>query len=184
MMRTLLILAAASVASAPPMIAQNPSVCVFQQKQRHTKDTDAVAVANALTARKASGGPAFDYVSVSGFTSKEIEAEAQRRNCTWVLTLWRQAPPPDTPNYAGTLGGSDSSAGVLGKAQGGNVNGVTNSIVAGNPAMQDAAQDGTMLEYTLRKGDSHKAVAHGSSDQQPIYDPVVAAIVKKLDKEK
>ncbi|HZZ39533.1 MAG TPA: hypothetical protein VFE06_10395 [Acidobacteriaceae bacterium] len=175
MMRILFILAAASVTIAPSMIAQNPTVCVFQQKQKHTQDTDATAVATALTSHKASGGPTFNFVPVSGFAAKEIDAEAQRRNCAWVLTLWREQSPPDTPNYAGTLGSTASP----------NTGGVTRSVVAGNPdVQQEAALDGDMLEYTLRKGDSHKAIAHGSNNEPPLYDPVVASIEKKLDKGK
>jgi hypothetical protein len=58
-------------------------------------------------------------------------------------------------------------------------------VVAGNPdVQQEAALDGDMLEYTLRKGDSHKAIAHGSNNEPPLYDPVVASIEKKLDKGK
>ena len=143
MTRSLLTLAAILASLAPHATAQNPTVCVFQQKQRHTLDVDAVNLSKALAAHK--GGPAFDFVPLGGFASKDIDAEAQRHNCVWVITLQRQEPPPDTPNYAGTLGGGRSTS---------DTGGMTNSVIAANPAFQQAQQDGGMLVFDLRKADS------------------------------
>jgi hypothetical protein len=173
MTRTLLALAAILASLAPLAIAENPTVCIFQQKQRHTLDVDAVNLAKSLSSQK--GGPAFDFVPIGGFAGKDIEAEAQHRNCAWNLTLQRQEPPPDTPNYAGTLGGGRSSS-MSG--------GITNSTIAGNPAFQQAQQDGGMLVYDLRKADSRKVVAHGETTDLSSYDPLAASIEKKLSKAK
>ena len=194
MTRTLLTLAAILAALAPLAAAQNPTVCVFQEKQKHTQDVDAVNLTKALTARQASEKLAFDYVPIGGFTSKQIEAEAQHRNCAWIVTLHREDAPPDTPNYAGTLGSSSVGGGagygatgghVSGvSGQGGPVAGVSNSTIAANPAYQEAAQDGGMLVYDLRKADSKKNIAHGDATDLSTYDSIAAAIDKKLSKAK
>ncbi len=186
MTRTLLILAAIAASLAPPILAQNPTVCVFQLKQHHTKDIDAVGLADTFNADKSPGKPALDFVTIAGFTAKEVAPEAQRRNCAWVVTLQRDPMPPDTPNYAGTLGSSGPDAGHVAavNGQGGPVAGVSNSTIAANPDLGMASQDGDMLEYTLRKGDNKKTLAHGDTTQPSLYDPIVAAIVKKVDKAK
>ena len=105
---------------------------------------------------------------VPGFNAKDIEAEAQRRNCAWVVTLWRQEVGPDTPNYGGSLGGTQATGG------------------SGTALMlkDKKAQGGALLEYALRKGDGHKPVAHGESDAQSPYANFAAAIQKKISQAK
>jgi hypothetical protein len=44
------------------------------------------------------------------------------------------------------------------------------------------AQGGGLLEYSLRKADNHKAVAHGESDAASPYASFATAIQKKLSK--
>lgn len=153
---------------APALVAQNPTVCVFQQKQGHAANVDAgfdsSLVAQELTTRISSGTPAFDIVPVTGFTAKEIDAEAQRRKCAWVVTLWRQELGPNTPDYAGTLGGTQTSAG-----QGSAIMLKDNQIGAD-----------TLLEFSLRKPDSHKAIAHGEGDDKAAYGKFADAIAKKI----
>lgn len=175
MTRTLFALAAILASLAPLATAQNPTVCIFQEKQKHTVDVDAVNLANALTTRRASDNLAFDYLALGGYASKDIDAQAQHRTCAWVVTLHRQDAPPDTPNYAGTLGSSRTIA------TSGNV---PNSTIAANPAFQQAGQDGTMLIYELRRGDSKKIIARGDATDLSTYDSVAAAIDKKLGKAK
>lgn len=173
MTRTLLVLAAILASLAPLATAQNPKVCVFQQKQRHSLDVDAVNLSKSLAAQK--GGSAFDFLPFGGYAAKDIAAEAQQRNCAWTITLQRQQPPPDTPNYAGTLGSGRSTS---------QAGGITNSTIAANPAFQQAQQDGGMLVYDLRKADSKKVIAHGETTDLSSYDSVAAAIEKKLSKAK
>jgi hypothetical protein len=175
MTRTLLTFAAIMASLAPLATAQNPTVCVFQEKQHHTVDVDAVGLANALTTRRAADKLAFDYVAIGGFSGKDIETQAQQRNCAWVVTLHRQPPPPDTPDYAGTLGSSRTTS---------TTGFVSNSTIAGNPAFQQAQQDGDMLIYDLRKADGKKTLLHGDATDLSSYDPIAAAIDKKLSKAK
>jgi hypothetical protein len=40
------------------------------------------------------------------------------------------------------------------------------------------------VEYSLRKADSHKAMAHGESDNDSAYASFATAIVKKLSQQK
>jgi hypothetical protein len=168
MTRLFVVFAGTITLLAPALVAQNPTVCVFQQKQGHAADVDggldSSLVVKELTDRTSSGSPAFDIVPVTGFTAKEIDAEAQRRNCAWVVTLWRQELGPNTPDYAGTLGGTQASAGQ------------------GNAVMLKDNQIGadTLIEYTLRKPDSHKAIAHGEGDDKAAYGKFADAIVKKI----
>jgi hypothetical protein len=172
MFRALLVLAGTSAVLAPVLSAQNPLVCVFQQKQGHAPDaaagTDATALAKELVARTTAAGTALDIMPVSGFTAKEIDAEAQRRNCAWVVTLWRQEIGPDTPNYAGTLNNTQATGS------------------SGNSLMikDNKAAGGGLLEYSLRKGDNHKTVAHGESDAASPYANFATAIQKKLGQSK
>jgi len=170
MLRAVLVLAGTSALLAPTLAAQNPLLCVFQQKQGHAEDaaagTDATALAKELVARTTAAGTALDIMPISGFGAKEIDAEAQHRNCAWVVTLWRQEVGPDTPNYGGTLGGTQASQGEG-----------THLMLKDNKA-----QGGGLLEYSLRKADNHKAVAHGESDAASPYASVATAIQKKLSK--
>lgn len=175
MFRAIALLAGLSSVLAPTLLAQNPTtqnplVCVFQQKQGHSADVDAgfdaSTIAKQLTTR--TPAPALDFVPISGFTAKEIEAEAQRRNCTWVATLWREELGPDSPNFAGTLGGTQTSA-----SQG------VSLMVKGTKIGAN-----TLVEYSLRKADSHKPVAHGEGSDDSAYGKFADAIVKKIQKEK
>jgi hypothetical protein len=172
MVRALLVLAGTSAILAPALAAQNPLVCVFQQKQGHAQDaaagTDATALAKELVARTTAAGTALDIMPISGFTVKEIDAEAQHRNCAWVVTLWRQEIGPDTPNYAGTLNNTQATGS------------------SGNSLMikDNKAAGGGLLEYSLHKGDNHKAIAHGESDAASPYANFATAIQKKLGQSK
>jgi hypothetical protein len=169
-LRAFLILAGASAVLAPTVFAQNPLVCVFQQKQGHAEDsaagTDATALAKELVARTTAAGTPLDIMPISGFGAKEIDAEAQHRNCAWVVTLWRQEVGPDTPNYAGTLNNTQATGS------------------SGNSLMikDNKAAGGGLLEYSLHKGDNHKSVAHGESDAASPYASFATAIQKKLAK--
>jgi hypothetical protein len=153
---------------APALVAQNPVVCVFQQKQGHAADVDdgmdSSLLGKELVARTSSGSPAFDIVPITGFTSKEIDAEAAHRNCAWIVTLWRQEVGPNTPDYGGSLNNSQASAGQ------------------NNALMLKSNKIGadTLLEFTLRKPDSHKPVAKGEGDEKTTYGKFADTIVKKI----
>jgi hypothetical protein len=167
--KAFLILAGAFAVLAPTLAAQNPVVCIFQQKQgkgdANASGPDGAELAKELVAHAGTG---FDILPVPGFNAKDIEAEAQRRNCAWVVTLWRQEVGPDTPNYGGSLGGTQATGG------------------SGTALMlkDNKAQGGALLEYALRKGDGHKPVAHGESDAQSPYANFAAAIQKKIGQSK
>jgi hypothetical protein len=170
MFRAIALLAGVSTILAPTLFAQNPTVCIFQQKQGHSAEVDsgfdASTIAKQLTTR--TPAPALDFVPISGFSAKEIDAEAQRRNCTWVVTLWREELGPDSPNFAGTLGGTQTSV-----SQG------VSLMVKGTKIGAN-----TLVEYSLRKADSHKPVAHGEGDDDSAYPKFADAILKKIQKEK
>lgn len=168
MLRAIAMLVGISTLAAPALFAQNPLVCVFQQKQGHSADVDAGADASTIAKELSTRMPGLDVVPVSGFPAKEIEAEAQRRNCTWVATLWREELGPDSPNFAGTLGGTQTSA-----SQG------VSLMVKGTKIGAN-----TLVEYSLRKGDSHKAVAHGEGSDDSAYGKFADGMLKKIQKDK
>jgi hypothetical protein len=171
MFRVIALLAGISAVLAPTVLAQNASLCVFQQKQGHSPDVDGGFDSSLLSKELGTRIPAslgLDLIPISGFTGKEIEGEAQRRNCTWVVTLWREQLGPDSPNFAGTLGGTQSS-----NSQGVNIM-VKGTKIGGN----------TLLEFSLRKADAHKPVAHGEGEEESTYGKFADTIVKKIQKEK
>lgn len=170
MFRAIVLLAGICTIFAPTLFAQNPVVCVFQQKQGHGAAVDggfdASAVAKELTTR--TPAPAFDVIPIAGFSAKEIDGEAQHRNCAWVVTVWREELGPDSPNFAGTLGGTQTSA-----SQGVSIM-VKGTKIGAN----------TLVEYSLRKADSHKPVARGEGSDDSAYRKFADTIMKKIQKEK
>ena len=113
MFRAVALFAGMVTVLAPTVLAQN-TLCVFQQKQGHAADVDAGFDATLLVKELSPRMPAtlgLNVVTISGFTGKEIEAEAQRRNCAWVVTLWREQMGEASPNYEGTLGGTQAKQG-------------------------------------------------------------------------
>lgn len=172
MFRFVVLLAGISAVLTPALAAQNPTICVFQQKQGHSANVDAgfdsSLLAKELIERTASGTPALSIVPISGFAAKEIDEEAQRRNCAWIVTLWRQQLGPSTPNYGGTLGGTQASGGQ------------NNNLMLKDTKIGSD----TLLDYSLRKADSHKAIAHGEGEEDNTYAKFADGIVKKIEKEK
>ncbi|HVT96429.1 MAG TPA: hypothetical protein VHE33_02915 [Acidobacteriaceae bacterium] len=171
MFRVIALLAGLSSVVAPALLAQNQSLCVFQQKQGHSADVDAGFDSSLLTKEltaKIPAAMALSVVPISGFSSKEIEAEAQRRGCNWVVTLWRDQLGPDSPNYGGTLGNTQQTTGK------GSQLWIKGTKLGGD----------TLLEYSLRKADAHKAIAHGEGEEESTYAKFAESIVKKIEKEK
>jgi hypothetical protein len=111
---------------------------------------------------------ALAVVPISGFSAKEIEAEAQHRNCAWVVTLWRDQLGPESPNYGGTLGNTQQTTGK------GSQLWIKGTKLGGD----------TLLEYSLRKADAHKGIAHGEGEEDSTYAKFAESIVKKIEKEK
>ena len=150
---------------APVLIAQNGTVCIFQAKKGHSAhvtDSDADAIARELNAHS------LQAIAVVGIAKDQEDAEAQKRGCGWIVTLWRQELAADTPNYAGSLGGSGTAR--------------SDSAVMG--AMTNSEVGGALLEFNLRKADSHKTLAHAESDDVSPYAKMAAQIEKKIGKEK
>ncbi len=95
------------VAFFAPALGAQTKVCAFQDKPGHAAkvtDSDADALARELNAHS------IETVAAVGVSKKDADAEAQKRGCTWIVTLWRQELPPDTPLYAGSLGGSGKAS--------------------------------------------------------------------------
>lgn len=171
MFRAVALLAGLSAFLAPTLLSENPTVCIFQQKQGRSAEVDAGFDSTTLTKELTAHMPAtltLNLVGISGFTGKEIDAEAQRRSCAWVITLWRDQLGPASPNYAGTLGGTQVTTG-----QG------TQLWLKGTKLGAE-----TLLEYSLRKADSRKAIGHGDGNDDSTYTKFAEAIVKKIQKEK
>jgi hypothetical protein len=169
MNRMLLAFTAMVAMLAPSALAQGVTVCVFQGKDAKGVNADiandVTALARELVPLTLPGGATLNVVPVTGVDPKTIDAEAKTRNCTDVVTIWRQAGIQDTPNYGGTLGGTQASQG------------------SGNMLMlkDTKLQNGDLLEYSVRKPDSKKAIAHGESDSTS-YGSFANAIVKKIAK--
>jgi hypothetical protein len=161
MFRGLLVCAGLTAFLAPALTAQN-SVCVFQNKQGHAAkvtDSDADEMARELNTHS------LQALGVVGISKDQEDAEAQKRSCAWIVTVWRQDLPADTPNYGGSL-----SSGEL--APDGTMARMTNSL------------GGALLDYNLRKTGSRKNVAHGESDETSPYNKMAEQIAKKISKEK
>jgi hypothetical protein len=100
-----------------------------------------------------------------GVSKEQEDAEAQKRSCSWVVTVWRQDLPADSPNYGGSLHSGELD-------QDGTMARMTNAL------------GGALLEFNLRKAGSHKNLAHGESDQASPYGKMADQIAKKISKEK
>lgn len=169
MFRVIALFAGISALHATTLLAQDHTVCLFQQKQGRSAEVDAGFDSATLEKELTQQMPALapNLVSISGFTAKEIDAEAQHRNCAWVVTLARQEMNAATPNFAGTLGGTQQSK--------------TTPMDVMVKGTQIGAN--TLLEYSLRKSDSRKPIAQGEGDDNSAYAKFAKAIVKKIQKD-
>jgi hypothetical protein len=171
MARSLLLATCILAFLAPTLIAQaTTTVCLFPAKDARGVNTDTPkdvsTLAKELLALPASAS--FNVVPVTGVSPKEIDAEAAKRSCTDVVTVWRLEQTPDSPNYGGTLGSTQ----------------VTTNKDNGLMLKSTLRANGVLLEYSLRKADSHKAIAHGESDDDSAYTNFAAAIAKKVSQGK
>ena len=168
MNRMLLAVTAMFAMLAPSALAQGVTVCVFQGKDAKGVNADiandVTALSKELVPLTLPGGATLSVVPVTGVDPKAID-EAKTRNCTDVVTIWRQAGIQDTPNYAGTLGGTQASQGSA------------NQLMLKDTKLNN----GDLLEYSVRKADSKKPIARGESDSTA-YGSFANAIVKKLAK--
>ncbi|HEX4037365.1 MAG TPA: hypothetical protein VHX37_04840 [Acidobacteriaceae bacterium] len=162
MLRAVLACVGLAAFLAPALTAQN-KVCVFQDKPghiAHVSTSDADALAGELNSRS------IQAVSAVGIPKNQEDAEGQKQGCTWIVTLWRQDLPADSPNYGGTLGGTQ------------NANMSNAELDANKPT------GGALLEFNLHKADSKKNVAHGESDEASPYAKIADQLLKKVGKDK
>jgi hypothetical protein len=160
-----LVVCAGLVAFLAPALGAQTKVCAFQEKPGHAAkvtDSDADALARELNAHS------IQTEAAVGVAKKDQDAEAQKRGCTWVVTLWRQALAPDSPNYAGSLAGN---------AQQGSASEVMGAMTGG-------AEGGALLNFTLRQTSNRKNLAQGYSDDESPYAKIEGQIAKKIDKAK
>lgn len=151
------------VACFAPALSGQAKVCAFQDKPGHAAkvtDSDADALARELN------GHSIQTVAAVGVSKKDEDAEAQKRGCTWIVTLWRQELSPDSPVFGGSLGSARA-----GDAQ---TMGEINSTETG----------GGLLNFNLRQTGSRKSVAHGYSEDASPYAKIAGQIMKKMDKGK
>jgi hypothetical protein len=154
MLRRLLICAASTLLIAPVLLAQQQStVCIFQTKGGNQLDADSLA--DAL------GTHPLRTVIAAGIARKNEDAEAQKRDCSWIVVLRYQTLPADSPNLAGT---GDSQA---------------------EPTM-DNNRPGSdkLLEYDLRKAGSRKTLAHGEFEKGAPFARMADQIARKISKGK
>ena len=169
MFRVAVLFTGMAASFAPALLAQNQTVCIFQQKQGRVEAVDAGFDSNLLAKELATQLPAgLNIVPVTGFIAKEIDAEARHRNCNWVVVLTREHMAPSTPNYGGTLGNTQQATGF------GSQLWIKGTKLGGD----------TLLEYVLRKGDDRKTVSHGEGEDDSTYGKFAQAIAKKIQKEK
>jgi hypothetical protein len=144
---------------APTLIAQNVTVCIFPAKDARGTNADTPQDVTTLAGDMVAlpGAASLNVVPVTGVSPKDIDAEAAHRHCTYAVSLWREDAPPESPNFVGGLGGTKPSP---------------------------LKAKGVLLEYSLRKADSHKVIAHGESDEDSAYTSFAAAIAKKIGQQK
>jgi len=152
------------VACFAPALNGQTKVCAFQDKPGHAanvSDSDADALARELN------GHSIETVAAVGVPKKDEDAEAQKRGCSWIVTLWRQDESPDSPVFAGSLGA----------ARGGDAQtmGEINST---------GGTGGAILNFRLQKAGDRKDLAHGYSTDASPYTKMADQIAKKIDKGK
>jgi hypothetical protein len=162
MLRGLLVCAGLAAFVAPSLFAQNASVCVFQEKAGHaagTTDSDADSLVRELDSHS------LQAVAATGVSKGQEDAEAEKRSCSFIVTVWRSEVRADSPNYGGSLGSGELNPdGTMAR--------MTNSLGGG------------LLQFNLRKAGSHKNLAHGESEDASPYGKMAADIAKKISKEK
>ncbi|HEX4037366.1 MAG TPA: hypothetical protein VHX37_04845 [Acidobacteriaceae bacterium] len=101
-------------------------------------------------------------VTTLGIAKNQEDAAARKRNCSWILTLWRRQIAADTPNYSSPLeAGSD-----------------TKEIVDNRPP------GGTLLGYSLREAGSRKNIAWAESEDHAPFAKWASQIAKKIGKDR
>lgn len=154
MLRRFLVRAGIALFLAPVLLAQHQStVCVFETKGGNQLDADSMA--DALSSHS------LTTVIAVGIAKRDEDAEAQKRHCSWLVSLWYQTLAADTPNLVGT---GDSQ--------------VVASLSSSRPG------GGKLLEYDLRKVGSHKTLAHGEFEKGAPFAKMADQIAKKISREK
>lgn len=163
MVRTLLVLVAAMGAVAPAVRAEGVTVCVFQARKGHKvpDGSDAQAVADALNELKLPSGDSITAIPIHGVSVKEEQAEAQKRGCGFVAEVWQNDVGASTP-LVGAAGANPAS-----------------QDPGFNPAGSESSGS-TVLEFSLRKADSDKKIAHGESDKSAPWSAVAGTMAGRI----
>lgn len=145
------------LAVVAPGLAAQQKVCVFQQKKDDAKiPNDAAAEAKELNAHS------VQALAATGVSPHDEDAAAGERGCTWIVTVKREPPPPESPVFGEAGPGSDAAE-------------LTRIRNAGTY---------DLIDFSLRKPGNRKAAAKGYSQDASAYAKIAAQILKKLDKEK
>lgn len=153
-MRRLLLLAAALVLLAPPLRAQLTTVCVFQARTSGQFDADTMS--DDLSAHS------LNAVSALGVARRDEVADAQKRNCSWILTLWRRPLASDTPNYSSPFEANSNTAQIV----------------------QTRPPGGTLFGYSLRRAGSPKTIAHAEAEDHAPYAKWAVQVATTIGREK
>lgn len=146
------------LAVVTPSLAAQQKVCVFQEKKGDAKTlSDAAGVAGELSAHS------VQAVAADGISARDEDAAAGERGCSWIVTVWREQPRPDSP--------------VFGESP-------PTSYTAETNRMKNGLAAPVLIDFRLRKPGNRKAAANGYSQDASSYAKIAAQILKKIDKEK
>lgn len=149
----------------PALLSQPLTVCIFQTAGQQaapnasdTSDTsDAATLATFLSV--AAGPNALTAIPATGIAPKDMDAEAAKRGCAWIVTLDRgRTTQPSLPLDRGSSGGASIDP-LFGPPRSG---------------------DSTHIEYSLRKPGSKKNSGHGSSNKTEWAALFPAEILEKI----
>ncbi len=166
MVRKLLLFAGALALAAPMVHSQSINVCVFQMQKGHkvADGSDATGVANALSEIRQPGEARINAIPIQGVPPKGEDAEAGKRGCSFAVDLWRSDVPASTP-MAAAASASPVSSGT-----------------AGVYPTDAGSQNSTVLEYSLRRTNPAKKIAHGEEDNANPWTSLADTIAKKIAK--
>ncbi len=149
----------------PAALAAEPlTVCIFQtapatpsQPSSNPDQSDAASLAPMLSV--AAGPNALTAIPVADIASKNMDAEAAKRGCAWIVELQREQKQGVSLPFDRTLSGG-ASAGPVFRSSG--------------------SKDASHIEFLLRKPGSRKTIAHGSTNRPDWAALFPAQILAKL----
>lgn len=119
--------------------------------------SDAATLATMLAV--AAGPNALTAVPVAGITSKDMDAEAQKRGCAWIVELQRAQTVSATPSFDRSPSGGASGGPLFGSSR---------------------IEKSAHIDFSLRKPGSKKITGHGASSKPDWAAVFPAEILRKI----